>query len=276
MKLNHFFNPKRFFYFVSAYLQMNYKRYLFIFAGAAICFYLFFLFIMQDPLSGMSNRYSKFDGGSYNFVFIFYLLPLFAFFGSTFPELSDKIKTGNYLLLPASTFEKFFSQFLIYIAGGTAVFLLLFWADAHLARWTLFLYEPVRSGQLVIEPFRFSMLFHFDGDNGNWDRILYILVACSAGTFMFAARLFFQRFALVKSAIAGSVLAFLLFICMTALSHLFYPNDVTGLNSSPIFFPVYDVIEGVTNIAVLFYFITCCCLFFFLPLAYFKFKEKQL
>jgi hypothetical protein len=200
------------------------------------------------------------------------LFLLGAFVGSAFPEFGNKEKTGNYLLLPASTFEKVFTQFLIHFVFGILFFVLLFWIDAHLARWTMLHRESVQSGRVVIEQFQFLKLFG-EHDLSVLDKVFCGAFTFSIGTFLFAVRLFFRRFALVKTVICGVGLFFFQYCLLSLFSHLFYPEKTSGFN---IELDIYKTILNLENIQLFVYTIFYFAWLFFLPLAYFKLKEKQL
>ena len=263
MKPNKYFSPKRFYRLLSTDVLLNYKRYLFLFVGAAIGIYLVLLL-------NMVNAYREFDSNDYRGMFMLLLLALGAFIGNAFPEWNDKIKTGNYLLLPASTFEKLLSQFLIYIVFGTLSFFLLFWVDAHLAQWTALGMESVQEKGVIIKDFQFSMLYlgMDDAPNARWGVTIGI---ATIGLFLFTARLFFKRFALVKSIIAGVAIFFLGMCCFVLFSHIFYP-ETTGFNVE---LPSYKVMENWYNLEIFASALAYSLWAFLLPLAYCKLKEKQ-
>jgi hypothetical protein len=192
------------------------------------------------------------------------------FIGSSFPELNDKIRTGNYLLLPASTFEKVLSQFVIYIVGGLLVFVFLFLIDINLARWTVMQTDAVISSEKTVEPFSFSILWV------NGIGLLYA-ICLGIGFFMFTARLFFKSRALIKSIVALIAFYFLCWQALSLLSHLFFPEQTEGFGH--IATPDYKVmiIDGwnTSNTTVLFVCISLLICLVALPLAYFKLKEKE-
>jgi hypothetical protein len=272
MKTNNFFSLKRFSRFLSAYLQINYKRYLFFFAGALIGIYCILLLSMDvlSSLNGMSNINTiHYTIDSYNVIFTFGLLALGIFVGTAFPELSEKIKSTNYLMLPASHFEKILSQFLIYMVGGSFLFLLIFWIDAHVARWTVIYLERYLTQKWSIDTFHFSSLWFWnqEGMPAGYFHFITFSLLC----FLFSVRLFFKRFAVVKSIIAGFFIIAAEICFLVLCSHLFFP-ETEGFNVE---IPVYNVTEHHINIecfnAVIFY----ISWLFFLPLAYFKLKETQ-
>ena len=263
MKPNKYFSPKRFYRLLSTDVLLNYKRYLFTFVGAAIGMYLILLY-------NMANTYHEFGSHDYRGIFMLGLLALGAFIGCAFPEWNDKIKTGNYLLLPASTFEKLLSQFLIYIVFGSFCLFLLFWVDAHLAQWTALGMESVQEKGVIIKDFQFSMLYFGMDDDPNARQAITISIT-TISLFLFTARLFFKRFALVKSVIAFATIFFLCMCCFVLFSHIFYP-ETTGFD---VRLPSYKVTENWYNVEIFASVLAYSLWVFFLPLAYYKLKEKQ-
>ena len=270
MKLHKFFSLKRFGHLLAADLRLNSKRYLYILAGAAVGIYLLLLFGMLR----FFDQRNTVNSGYYFPIFFLSLMALGAYTGSVFPSFSEKPTTANFLLFPASCFEKLLSQFLFYFVAGIIIFALLFWVDAHLARLSLSNLESVRSGKWVIEPFSYSMIFYIRQGHSILDSGLQWIVIFSMICFLFTARLFFNKFGLAKSIISGIIIV-LSGICLLVLcSHLFFPEKTQGFEISPVFYNTnfFNVENG-----VLFIYSLCVivCLFF-LPLAYFKLKEKQL
>ena len=262
MKTNKIFNFKRFYHFLSYDFRINGKRYLSFLAGGMVIFYLI-------PLIGLSSASSLHN--EYILLFFLSLIGLGLFVGSAFPELNNKIKTGNYLLLPASTFEKTASQFLVYVVFGSIFFLLIFWVDTYLAKWTALQMEFVQRRGITIVDFHYQGLFEAAGISSFWDKLFMVMSIVSAGLFLFAARLFFKRFALVKSVTALIVAIFLLFCYMVLFSHIFYP-ETEGFDFK---LSVYELAPELSN-----FLLWSCVLFsslwaFFLPLVYYKLKEKQ-
>jgi hypothetical protein len=83
--------------------------------------------------------------------------------------------------------------------------------------------------------------------------------------------LFTKRFALVKSSIALGVLIFALTCCLVLFSHLFYP-ETKGFD---IELQKYEPYRGIDNLFLFYSSIAALVWLLFLPLAYFKLKEKQ-
>jgi len=260
MKLHKFFSLKRFGRLLAADLRLNSKRYLYIIAGAAVGIYLLLLFgMLSDPHDAVGLEY-------YAYMFAFSLIALGAYIGSAFPSFGEKTTTANFLLFPASHFEKLLSQFLLYYVAGTIVFVFMFWADAHLARLTLPHLEIARTG--IVEPFSYS-----DWNFGSVYGSLFTIIIFSICGFLFTTRLFFGRFALAKSIISGVILLILAVLALVLCSHLFFPEKTQGFDISV---PIYSGLWGVKNIELLWGGLFGIICILFLPLAYFKLKEKQL
>ena len=65
---------------------------------------------------------------------MFYMMAVGVIVGTAFPDLTDKIKTSNYLLNPGSTFEKLMVQFLLRIGLFVPIALGIFWIAIRLAK----------------------------------------------------------------------------------------------------------------------------------------------
>ena len=256
MKTNRFFNFRRFCHLLSSDFRLNGKRYLLILAGGAVIIYLVTLFEM--------SRYSGYTTPDYIVLFYVCVLGLCLLAGNVFPEFGNKIKTGNYLLLPASALEKTLSQFLIYIVFGILSFLLIFWADAYLARWSV-LQMADQQNEILIEKLHYSLVFQAMNRE-----FVYLII--SIGLFLFATRLFFRRFALIKSIILLAIMVSLFTCWMVLLSHIFYPEATEGFTLA---LPQYKLASGLNNLIYFLYTIAHLIWVFFLPIAYYKLKEKQ-
>ena len=263
MKTNRFFNFKRFYNLLSYDLRINGKRYLSFLVGGIVIFYLILLINMNGTYD-----FSKRD---YPPLFLLCLLGLGIFMGSAFPELSNKIKTSNYLLLPASTLEKIASQFLIYIVFGSFFFLLIFWVDTYLAKWTVMQIKSTQQQSIIIDNFQYIGFFEDIGLSYFWDKLLLVMFVVFVCLFLFATRLFFKRFALVKSVITLLVVIFSFVCYMSLFSRIFYP-ETKWFN---LHLPEYDLISGFSNVKFGFCILIYPLWMFFLPLAYHKLKEKQ-
>lgn len=282
MNSNKFFSFNRFYQLLRNDILINYKKYLLTIAGAFILGFIVMFMYMPNRIYADTNF--KFDATRYNNLFIMCLFGLGAFVGSAFSELSSKIKMSNYLLMPASTFEKFLCQFFIRAVVGTVIFLFIFWVDTHIARIAVLSHIKNNLGQLAgpekykyIEKFHYSMLLIKSNypPATNWrlfEGIGTILIAFSLGMFLFSVKIFFRKLGLIKTGISLVATLYLLMVLMICFSHLFYPEtkgfDIANID--------YMLSNGYSSSEIFRYSIGYLAPLFLLPLGYFKLKEKQL
>jgi hypothetical protein len=264
MKQNKFFSISRFSRLMSADLRLNLKQYLYYFTELAIVMYLIFLYVMRN--SHNVNNIGYFA------TLCLCLIGLAVFISSAFPDMSSRVKTSNYLLLPASIFEKALSQFLIYIVCGSILFFFLFWADANLALLSWAHNKEWLSHQTEIVPFKYSSFLQINVFTSDYIRITACLFLFSTASLLFASRLFFRKFASIKSIVVGVAVIFSVVCCLVLCSHIFYPEKTTGFDLE---IPIYFVRSNLRNIELFFMVIISPAWIFFLLLAYFKLKEKQ-
>jgi len=257
--LNGFFSFTRWYCLFCADLRLNLKRYLLIFLGALAVGYLALGWDMHGTQLYQSQNY---------FIIISVgLMALALFAGNPFPEFNHKTGTADYLLLPASTFEKLLTQILIYVVLGSICYLLIFWVDAHLARWTVMAGAAAQSKQVVIEPFRYAILWE------EMERPYVVWLGITGiGISLFALRLFFKRYAFVKSVLVLFGLFGFWCCFMVGCSHLFYP-ETQGFN---IHFSDFKMYNGMYLVEVYFLIMAHCIWLTAFPLAYYKLKEKKL
>ena len=271
-------------------MLINYKKYCLAILVAFILSFVFLYGSMPRLIYGneMENRWNIFDSNRYMYIFLASIVALGALVGSSFPDLGSKVKTSNYLLIPASTFEKFFSQFFIRVICGAAIFLVLFWVDARLARYISVMQMVDAKTNLhyanaehMIEKFNYGMIFLYQKISYPVEKIVYnkaieiwgaSLFIVSIGLYLFSVRLFFKKLGLVKSIISFVALFFILLLFMVIFSHIFYPNTV-GFEVS---LHNYTLQNGTDNIGFWLCLIGLVSPLFLLPLGYFKLKEKQL
>jgi len=290
MKTNQFFSFSRFYKLLKNDLLINYKQYLFTVIGAFIVGFVI-LYSSMPHIHFNDEYFSIFGASKYKSIFILSLFGLGAFVGLAFPNLSSKVKISSYLLMPTSIFEKFLSQFLIRIMAGLAIFLLIFWIDAHLARFVSLsqmtdyqTHQHYAEGYKIIEKFDFKMLVYGHTEHNqtgtNVTRIIYntpfeswtiSLVFLSLGFYLFSVRLFFQKLGLVKTVISAVVLFFIGAVLMVGFSHLFYP-ETKGFDMK---LQTYELSSKVNNFGFWIFVMACISILFLLPLGYFKLKEKQ-
>lgn len=289
MNSTNFFSFNRFYLLLRNDLLINYKKYCLAILVAFILGFVFLYLNMPRVVYGgdMLNDWNRFGSNKYMNIFLASIVGLGALVGSSFPDLGSKVKTSNYLLIPASTFEKFFSQFFIRVICGAAIFLVLFWVDAQLAR-DISVMQMVdvknnlhyANAERVIEKFNYGMIFLYKQNYPTgmlvyhksietWGISLFIV---SIGLYLFSVRLFFKKLGLVKSIISFVALFFILFLFMVIFSHIFYPNTI-GFDVS---LPTYTFQNDINNVEFWLFLIGFVSPLFLLPLGYFKLKEKQL
>ena len=284
MNSNMFFSFNRFYFLLRNDMLLNHKKYLLTIAGAFILGFIVLYTSMPGYVHKGDFRF-VFDAQRYTSAFGMCLLGLLAFVGSAFSELSTKIKTSNYLMLPASTFEKILSQFVIYVLAGSAIFVIVFWVDAHLSRYAILSnLKSVYNEDLgpdkskYIEVFKYSMLLIKNKypaiSYWNWFEGLAIIFGMfSIGMYFFSVKIFFKKLGLIKTPISLIAVVYLGAVVMTLLSHIFYP-ETKGFDISNAL--DYKLPNGLFNFEMWLYLSAYCVSLFIIPFGYFKLKEKQL
>lgn len=265
MKSNQFFSPQRFVMLLRYDLIINYKKYIFTAVGAFIAGFLLLYTALPSK-----HSFNSFPMQAYWELLIPALLAFGAFVGLSFPEAGNKINLTRYLLLPASNFEKFTSQFTIRILLGGLLFLAIFWVDAYLAR--IVIVNSAESLGLVsqIEPFSYSSLL--DTIKSDKEYPLIFLTIFAIGFYLFSSRLFFGKFGLVKSLIGLTALGYIFSLLMVMFTHIFYPETI-GFKVN---ITDYIVYKEYSNMELFIGFMATLSIITLLPLGYFKLKEKQL
>jgi hypothetical protein len=265
MKSNGFFSFSRFYLLLRNDMLLNYKKYIFTIVGAIILGYI--ILYIQMPTRQYQSNFGEIN---YTITFTTCLIGLGAFIGLSFPALSSKTTTMNYLLMPSSSFEKFASQFLIRVIIGTFMFFIIFWLDAYLARATALISLSKIEHAPQIKVFEFSYLFT---STKNEPPITAAIVAffVSAGIFLFSVRIFFKKLAMIKTGIALAALIVSVAILVVAFSHIFYP----GTDGMDFEITTYKIYKTYDNRDIWLFSMFYFSWIFFLPLGYFKLKEKQ-
>jgi len=285
MNSNKFFSFSRFYLLLRNDILLNYKKYLLTIAGAFILGFIVIYsnmpkYIQKDELHWV------FESQKYFQVFIMCLIGLGAFVGSSFSELSNKVKTSNYLLLPASTFEKYLSKFVIHVVAAIILFLIIFWIDAQLARYVAINNIKETNDEVLsyaekekfVQVFNYSMLLIKNTyptiNYWSWlEGLAMIFGIFSVGMYFFNVKIFFKKLGLIKTAISLIAVIYLGVITMTFLSQLFYPEPKWFVISNDM---DYRLSNGVLNVEMWMYLSAYLVSLFLIPLGYFKLKEKQL
>lgn len=272
MPFNNYFNAKRFTRLLKQDLLINKTKYLLTIIGLGLVTYLFsYIFLNGCKESMIKHNYSI--NQNYTISFVFFMMAVAVVVGTAFPNLSDKIKTGHYLLTPGSTFEKIALQFLIRIGLFVPIALGVFWIGIRLAKASLI---PTDSGldPALIPYFEYRFLITQSNDK-IWDtwQILFVFFGLfSYGIYLFAGATYFKRYALVKTIIASVVILLTSITFSVVLSHIFYPKETEGFNTK---LNEFAVTEHLTSIELFLSMLSLLSWMFFLAIGYFKLKEKE-
>jgi hypothetical protein len=200
--------------------------------------------------------------------------------GNAFSDFNNKIKAANYLLLPASTLEKFLSQFFIRVVLATAIFVAMYWLDAYLARYCIVrtdkaIMGKALMGRTIIEEFSYSAAFSKITPTGN--RIFVYFTIFSLMSFMFAMRLFFTRYAVVKTLFSLLILITvftLVFLLYSSIFYIFSSEEILWEKTMVI--KGYKICHDLSNIELYSRCVAYISWIFFLLTGYYKIKEKQI
>ncbi|RYY57246.1 MAG: hypothetical protein EOO09_03145 [Chitinophagaceae bacterium] len=252
--MNDFFSGKRFQLLILQHWADNRKRYLLSIAAYIGVMMLWFLVAI------IGNSQEDFDQ---NFQKASYYLPLFAlgsFYASQyFSQFSSTAKGINFLMVPASHFEKLlcglFYSVLLFLVLFTACFYLV---DIPASQ---FMKDHSRSAEdyrtygtanvFDVEIFDFA-------DSARVSLLLFYLSVQSV--FLFGSVLF-RRYSFLKTGISGMVFGFLVFIIAYLSNKAAFDNDTVFL-FTPWVRQLLSILTWLTPV-------------FFWTLTYFRLKAKQ-
>ncbi|MGM8361288.1 hypothetical protein ACSV4D_05160 [Flavobacterium sp. ARAG 55.4] len=274
MSFNNHFNFNRFVRLFQQDLLINRTKYLLGVLGLGLITYLLSYWFLSSTKYNLI-RNVEIINGYYIVCFVFFMMGVGVIVGTAFSDLTDKIKTANYLLSPASTFEKFLTQFLLRIGFFIPIALGIFWIAIRLAKASL-LPESINEIQFFdpskVPYFEFRLLVT-RGDKlwDIWQILSMIFGFFSYGTYLFAGTTFFRRYALVKSVVISAILFGSCILFSMLLSNIFYP--------SPRFFDIqfytFQITESLGSTEFSLLTLSLFSWIFFLGMAYFKLKEKE-
>lgn len=272
MPLNNYFNLKRFALLLKQDLLINRTKYLLGILGLGLITYLLTYWFLTGSKDNMiideSNIY-----GTYGICFAIYMMAVGVIIGTAFPDLTNKIKTSNYLLNPGSTLEKVMLQFLIRIGFFVPIALVIFWIIIRLAKASLLPGES-ELDPAVIPYFEFRLLItEFNRIWETWQIVFLIFGLFSYGIYLFAGATYFKRYAIVKTVILSAIVLLTSISFSVVLSHIFYPKETNGFNIELETFRVTEHLDSDHLCAVI---LALLSWIFFLAIAYFKLKEKEI
>ena len=279
MPFNTYFNLKRFTLLLKQDLLINRTKYGITILGLGLITYILgYIFLNSSKVSMIKHDYAVFQ--NYTICFAFFMMYVGVIIGLAFPDLSDKIKTSNYLLNPGSILEKIMLQFLIRIVLFVPVALGIFWIAIRLAKASL-IPEMVNfnSVEQLMDPAvipYFDYVFLITKSNGEiWDtwQILFVIFGLfSYGIYLFAGATYFKRYALVKTVIASVVILLTSITFSVLLSHIFYPEVTQGFNTK---LNEFAVTEHLSSSELFMVSLSLLSWLFFIVIAYFNLKEKE-
>lgn len=276
MPFKNYFNLKRFTSLLKQDLLINRTKYFLTLIGLGLIAYLLCWWFLSSNKSTLV-RYQEQINIYYMLCFTFYMMAVGVVVGTAFPDLSDKIKTSNYLLSPGSTLEKVLVQFLLRICIFIPLGLGIFWISIRLAKASL-IPEELPGTQFfdpsLIPYFEFRLLVTRGIDKlwDTWQILFMIFGFFSYGVYLFAGATYFKRYALVKTVIASVVILFTSISFSVGLSHIFYPEETHGFNTK---LNEFAVTEHLSSLELFFLVLSLLSWMFFLAIAYFKLKEKE-
>lgn len=267
--MNQFFSFKRFSLLVLKHWADSKRRYaLSVLAFAGLLTGWFVLMMLANEWGNpMSEEVQK-------TAYFFLLFVAGAFYASQyFRDLGSKARGSNFLLVPASSFEKLlcavlFAVFLFFVAF-TAVFYLVDTVMVQIANS----YWGGAGKVPVINVFKASLL-EFNSGSMNSSLLLHFVMQSA----FLLGSVYFERYSFIKTIITGFVVFFILFGLMYLLYSQFDPWDDlpggfiassgAGLEESPVEVPAW---VGKTYRFIVMYALAP----FFWIVTYYRVKEKQ-
>lgn len=295
MPTNNFFNPTRFMRLLQYDCSINKKKYLWILAGTFLIFFIvFYLFLYVNKWQAPEEFKTMY------FVIFILCSPVVIFFvGSAFSDLSNPIKTQNFLMLPASILEKLLAQFVVHFLLFIPIALVVFWSAFYLAKAVLFTghkewqlqssnydqlpanmdgihdnnFIPTAKAAInfqttYIPDLHFNMLWRHEQIETISILVLLFLSLC----IIFVGTVYFKRFALVKTTLLLAILVGVSLIGMyfldEYLTSLIIPSQRPKVNMN--YFS-----NAITHYPHIFLFWIGIGIILLSGFSYFKLKEKE-
>ncbi|MDR2286290.1 MAG: hypothetical protein LBE04_02260 [Prevotellaceae bacterium] len=265
MAANKIFSPKRFGLLMYNDLLIHFKGYVLYITGIGVFMYIIMTWAMYISWHFTQNDYIPFSA--------MFGIVLLIVIGTAFPSFNNKVTAANYILLPASTLEKFLSQFLIRVVITIVLFMFIFHFATDLAQNSFSPEKRIMLGKQMIEEFSFSELWNSINSNLR-DKIAFLFMLFSLMSFFFSTRLFFGKYAAIKTFITGTILVFGFIGIMILFSFIFYPDETSWYRET-IALKEYEICKDLNNTQLYAYLVAYISWIFFLVTGYFKFKEKQ-
>lgn len=277
MSFNNHFNFRRFSNLLRQDLLFNKTKYLFTILGLGLVGYFLSCWFLSSHKTTLVRFHDQINV-YYLTCFTFYMMGAGVFIGTAFPDLTDKIKTANYLLLPGSVMEKFLVQFFTRIVLFLPVALGIFWIVIRLAKASLISDPEIIYNNQFFDPsdladFKFRLLVTREGALWSTLEILvFIFGFFSYGAFLFAGTTYFKKYPLVKTVVFSFIMMGSYFLLAVFLSYVFYPDETNGFR---IHLLRLQITESIGSTEFFLLLVAMFSWIFFLLFAYFKLKERE-
>ena len=268
--MNHSFSFNRWLLLVKQHWAENRKRYsLAILALTGLLAMWFLLLFLVDPMSPMSTEIQR-------NTFFFLLFVIGCFYASQFfKDFTDKSSAIHYLMIPASSLEKFLCGFLytviIFFCVFTAVFYLVDSIMVGLANAFHPIYKSGAKAEIV-------NVFY---EEGIYEVFLYVFSGFFAiQSAFFLGSIYFNKYSFIKTVISLFIGFLLFYFLLYFLNETLLPNgtfdDDLGIyriykeNEEDVVVQLPGFVNTLTRNLILFGFPP-----FFWIVTYFRLKEKQ-
>lgn len=265
MQTNNLFSFQRFMMLCKQSLIINKKTILLTLAGfSGILFMILALSHYLHPDTWNNIDYVK------NLIFLFFLLGII-YSGLSFPAFRSKEKSMTYLMLPASSSEKFVFEFLSRIIVFVILMPLLFWTVANLEGAVMHFYVP----ELKHYGFSFgetwSAIKEIESKFGAWATYAIIQGGLFAIIVPFTGAAHFSKSPLLKSMFTFSILvaAYSFYAWLLVKGFNLEAFDFDHENGSVLF--IKNDHDVIVSAAVAMTVINLCLL----SIAFFRLKERE-
>jgi hypothetical protein len=263
MKITTTFSGKRFMMLFRQSLLIN-KKFIFI-SMAAVAGIIFVLLVLLQYSVAFRNWHHR---GYFITFLVFYFILGAVYSGLSFPAFRSKVKTVDYLMLPASALEKFLYEFITRIIVFIIFMPLIYWIVANIEGAIVHYYEP----KMVNYHFSFHKGWYefFNKQNINgWVKLLLSQIGLFILIAPFTGSTHFSKSPLIKTIFAFSIIAgvfsLYLYILIKILNikNYYYGNSgVLFVHNNDQFATFFGLSMAVVNISLL-------------AVSWFRLKEKE-
>jgi len=281
MNTNKYFDRPRFINLLKYDWQINGIKYLIFTIFIFVVGYFFTIYQFRDNLTNffvvdkdLPLYLKRVAPHSYFNIFMFFLLPLGIFIADSFSNLTNKNRLSTFLMLPASSLEKFLLPVLTRIIGGLILTLVAFWVNVNLAQISIENFAFLRPKVITDFEFqKFTYAFFTNPEYGLKEDMTFIyFMFITMGAYLFAVPLMFRKYSIVKTVISFIAVIYVLLVILVCLSHLFYP-ETKGFD---IYIQRFYVNSNGNYVDLFFGGLTCTTWLVLFVFGYYKIKELHL